>query len=77
MTQSSRTAACGEPVWYLHGLHVLLGVVGLGGGGVGEGVLCDHGDLGGGGAVGAVEVVVLLLGPLVLVVAVSRLRRIL
>lgn len=54
--------------------------MGLGGGGVGEGVLGDHGDLGGGGAVGVVGivgVVVRLLGPLVLVVAVSRLRWIL
>lgn len=65
---------CGETAWYLHGLRVLLGVVGLGGGDVGEGILCDHGDLGGGGAVG---VVVPLLRPPVLVVAVCWLRWIL
>lgn len=60
---------------YLHGLRVLLGVVGLGRGGVGEGVLSDHGDLGGGGAVGAV--VPALLGSPVPVVALSGLNRIL
>ncbi len=53
---------------HLHGLCVLLGVVGLGGGGVGEGVLCDHGHLGGSWAIG---VVVPLLWPLVLIVAMS------
>lgn len=56
---------------HLHGLCVLFGVVGLGGGGVGEGVPCDHGDLCGGGAV---EVVVILRS---LLVAVSGLRWIL
>lgn len=55
---------------HLSGHGVLLGVVGLGGGGEGEGVLGDHGNLGGGGAV---RVVVRLL---LLVVNVSRLWRI-
>lgn len=72
ITESSRTAAK-WPVWYLHGLHVLLRIVGLSGGDKGEGVLCDHSNLCGFKAIG---VIVPLLGPLVLI-AESRLRQIL
>lgn len=49
--------------------------MGLGRGDIGEGVLGDHGDVGGGGTVGAV--VPALLGSPVPVVALSRLNRIL